>query len=429
MLNHHGFRRPLLFFILLIISQSWFTLSVDPSRRNRRGAAPPPPDDASALSTDDLTVVGQLLPAVKKFSLSSTNIRKVVDALKQAIDLREFALLISLGWASVPIVSTLHDAYVTLRDRIKSSDSTDENENGSVTKDFTETYLYRAVMDISNVAQIGALVFGVDCTMVSLNAVGFTSVATTKTGLSKRVAQISYTIWAGLRLSRLKHYIIERKLRNRPDAVVKKRLYNKVLNIVIGVTTGAIVFDCLDLNFGVALKSLLSFGGVGALIISLSSKDIATQFVSGLALSTGDKFIEGEEIQLGDGQAGIIEKIGLAYTDLRGYDEVTTRIPNSQLSQQRVRNISRVTRSQVQQELWFSYKDIDKMPALMEAIKEEVKDACGEFLISDGSRPFRAHWRDYTSDHLEVVVDVHFNIPGATQAYWDNKQVRSESVA
>jgi hypothetical protein len=77
----------------------------------------------------------------------------------------------------------------------------------------------------------------------------------------------------------------------------------------------------------------------------------------------------------------------------------------------------------VKQTLWFSYKDIDKMPALMEAIKDEVKEACGEFLITDGSRPYRAHWRDFASDHLEVVVDVHFDIPHAGQAYWDNKQV------
>lgn len=317
-------RRPLLCIFVLIISQSWLTMAVDPPRRNRRSAPPPSSEASAPLSTDDLTVAGQLLPSLKKFSLSSTNIHKVVDALKQAIDLYEFALLGILGWASVPIASTLHDGYVALRNRIQHRDSNDnKEENDSTKKNFTETYLYRAVLDISHVAQIGALVYIVDCVMVSLNAIGFTSVATTKTGLSKRVAQISYTIWAGLRLSRLKSYILERKLRNRSDAAVKKRLYNRVLNIVIGVTTGAIVFDCLDLNFGMALKSLLSFGGVGALVLSLSSKDLATQFVSGLALSTGDKFIEGEEIQLGDGQAGIIEKIGLAYTDLRGYDEVS----------------------------------------------------------------------------------------------------------
>lgn len=139
--------------------------------------------------------------------------------------------------------------------------------------------------------------------------------------------------------------------------------------------------------------------------------------------------MEGDEIQLGDGQAGIIEKMGLSYTDLRGYDEITTRIPNSQLSSQRVRNLSRVSKSQVTQTLWFSYKDIDKMPAVMEAIKQEVNATCGEFAITDGSRPFRAHWRDFKDDHLEVVVDFHFNIKAATQAYWDNRQRVLEAIA
>lgn len=433
---------------LLLLSCCCSIHAVDPSRsgsrarRNRR--SPPSNNDASSLlSPDDLTVAGQLLPAVKKFSLSSTNILKVVDALKEAIDVKEFALIGVLGFGTVPLVKAMHNVYVRVKKqwskRRKSSESTtieeedneqEESPSLSSTRAFEDTYFYRSVLDISHVAQIGALVFGVDCFMVTLNALGFTSIASTKTGLSKKVAQISYTIWAGLRLSRLKHYLLRKKLRHNPNALVKTRLYNRILNTCIGIITGAIVFDCLNLNFGTALKSLLSFGGVGALVLSLSSKDVATQLVSGITLSTGDRFLEGDEIQLGDGQAGIIEKMGLAYTDLRGYDEITTRIPNSQLSQQRVRNLSRVSKSQVTQTLWFSYDDIDTMPVIMQAIKDQVNaSACGEYLITDGSRPFRAHWRNFEKDHLEVVVDFHFNIKAATQHYWDNRQVVLEAIA
>jgi len=412
-------RRPLRLLLFVILSLS--TLPAAHGAKRPPPPPPPPPDDA-VLASEDLTVAGQLLPVFQKFSITGANIHKVVSALREAIDVKEFAILGILGWASVPLISALHDAYVSIVDRITPTDTSTPED----TKNFTDTYLYHAVNDISNVAQIGALVYGVDCFMVSLNALGFQNI---HAGLSKKVAQISYTIWAGLRIARLKKFVLQRKFRSKPDALVKTRLYNRILNTIIAVTTGAIVFDFLELNFGTALKSLLSFGGVGALVISLSSKDVATQVVSGVALSTGDRFLEGDEIQLGDGQAGIIEKMGIAYTDLRGYDEITTRIPNSQLSQQRVRNLSRVTRSQVTQTLWFSYKDMDKMADIMEAIKQEVNATCGEHAILDGSRPFRAHWRDFKNDHLEVVVDFHFNIKAATQAYWDNRMKVLEAIA
>ena len=43
------------------------------------------------------------------------------------------------------------------------------------------------------------------------------------------------------------------------------------------------------------------------------------------------------------------------------------------------------------------------MNAVVEAIKEEIR-ACCPTLIDDGTRPFRAHWRNFAESWLEVVV-------------------------
>ena len=402
----------LLLLVFLFLSAPTFAL-------NKRNAKKAVVDTDEALDTEHLTVAGQLAPFVSKFAPSQAKIQAVARALSDAINVKEFVVLNVIGWASVPFFSTLYDVYINIADRMTSDTNVTE-------VDFTDTYFYHAVQDIAHVAQIGVLVYLFDCLAITLNALGFSH---TTTGLSKKVAQISYTIWAGLRLARVKHALLKRYFAKKLDALGRTKLWNRILNVVISVTTGAIVFDFMDLDFGTALKSLLSFGGVGALIFSLSSKDLATQLVSGLVVSTSDQFLEGDEIELGDGQAGIIERMGIAYTDLRGYDEITTRIPNSLLSNQRVRNLSRVTRSQVKQTLWFSYKDIDKIPAVCEAILREIQETCGESVITDGSRPFRAHWRDFKDDHLEVVVDTHFNVKAATSAYWDNRQKVLESIA
>lgn len=79
-------------------------------------------------------------------------------------------------------------------------------------------------------------------------------------------------------------------------------------------------------------------------------------------------------------------KESLTHITLFGHlDELVVGIPNTQLSGQRVYNLSRTPRSQVKQELRISYDDAEKIPTLLQAIKEEIKKDCPK-LITDGSR-------------------------------------------
>jgi len=43
-------------------------------------------------------------------------------------------------------------------------------------------------------------------------------------------------------------------------------------------------------------------------------------------------------------------------------------------------------------------------------------------------RPFRAHWRNYEDDHLQIVVDCHFMIKPTGDEYWDNRQKVLEAI-
>lgn len=97
------------------------------------------------------------------------------------------------------------------------------------------------------------------------------------------------------------------------------------------------------------------------------------------------------------------------------------KIPNAQLASLRVTNKSIIKWSQVKQSLAFSYADIDKIPVILETIKEEIQKTMGSRLITKG-RPFRAHLRNFASDHLEVVVDVHLFLPPTGDVYWDARQ-------
>lgn len=54
----------------------------------------------------------------------------------------------------------------------------------------------------------------------------------------------------------------------------------------------------------------------------------------------------------------------------------------------------------------------------MQNIKDVIAAEC-EKVMTDGSRPFWVHWREFEADHITVLVDVHFDIRHGTTAYYD----------
>lgn len=88
---------------------------------------------------------------------------------------------------------------------------------------------------------------------------------------------------------------------------------------------------------------------------------------------------------------------------------------------QRVRNLSRVQMCQVKQILRFKYTDIDKLPELLNAIKDEIRKVCPN-LIDDGTRPFRAVLTGYHADHISAMIDTRFKLKPIGDAFWNNKQ-------
>ena len=165
----------------------------------------------------------------------------------------------------------------------------------------------------------------------------------------------------------------------------------------------------------------LHLGGFGAVVLTLATQNIAQEIVGGLAVKTQSAVGVGDEIRLQDGTAGIVHSIGWVHSHLRGYDDLIVRIPNSQFIHSRVTNISRARRSQVKQTIRFRYKDLNKVPDILRDIKEEMKKSCPK-LVHDGSAIYRAVITSYEPDHVQAVVNFHFDIPAETEASNRNRQ-------
>lgn len=113
-------------------------------------------------------------------------------------------------------------------------------------------------------------------------------------------------------------------------------------------------------------------------------------------------------------------EIGLVETLIKGYDNIVTRIPNSQLTSARISNLSRVKQSRLKQMLRYKYSDIDKLPALFADIKVEVKQSCPK-LVTQG-KSFHAVIKSYEPDHISCFAQAHFDIQPATSESINNRQ-------
>ena len=205
------------------------------------------------------------------------------------------------------------------------------------------------------------------------------------------------------------------------ESMGRVEILNRILNVVIVVMSALLFMDYMSIKMNKAMTGLFAFGSAGTLAVTLASQGLVTQLLSGVFLIASNRMYVGDIVEFGDGTSGKVLKLGWMDTVLRGGDNIVQRVPNTLLSSQKVKNVSRIRQCQVRQVLRFHYEDADKIPDLLEDIREEIKQACPR-LITDNSRPFRVFWTNFNNDHLEVVVDTHHNIAPIGDAYWNNRQ-------
>ena len=102
------------------------------------------------------------------------------------------------------------------------------------------------------------------------------------------------------------------------------------------------------------------------------------------------------------------------------YDNIITRIPNSQLTKARISNLSRCPRSRLRQYIRLKYSDLPIIPKVLDDIKQEIIIACPK-VISDGSKSFHTVISSFEADHIQIMVLAHFDIQPVTAEYIRNR--------
>ena len=189
----------------------------------------------------------------------------------------------------------------------------------------------------------------------------------------------------------------------------RNRWANRGFDIPIYSCAGLAVMDFLSVRTGFTLKSLYCISGIGTLVVSLASKELVREFLASIAIQSTNMYSEGDVISLEDGTTGVVQKLRWLNTHIHRKDEFIVCIPNTQLSTNRLANVSRSKHSTVIQTLMVSYDDMDKLPKFIKDTKKEIRESCPS-IIDDGSRAFRVFWNDFKEFSLEVLVEVHLQI-------------------
>lgn len=347
---------------------------------------------------------------MSKVNISPSKLLEIARSVSGCIALWDILIILFLGWFLLPLVEMSYNSG--LKDSRK--------------KSFRETYLYYAVDCVSQMVKIVVIVYIADVNYIILRGLGFDIGQTMNLGAT--VGKVAYTIWTVRQLKTFKRYILSKAVDRSPNKLGKYVLYDHLSDFFVYVSAAMFICDILSVEVGTGLTSVFAFGSMGTFAFSMGSKDLCAQLLSGLVISTSDKFLVGDSIKLGDGTAGIVDKIGWFDTVIRGYDNICIKIPNSQLSNQRVSNISKVEMCQVKQTLYFAQEDYKKITQLLDCIKNEIKEACPHLIIN-GKRPFRAYWTSFLEERLEVFVDCHFTLPPSGDAYWGNRQQMMQAIA
>ncbi|MGC9401419.1 mechanosensitive ion channel family protein [Vibrio genomosp. F10] len=183
----------------------------------------------------------------------------------------------------------------------------------------------------------------------------------------KLILVISVFVWITLRLiHNVEEYVLSKK--NRDETTVQALAkVARLFFVTIGLLTTMQAF-------GLSLSGLLTFGGVGGLIVGFAAKDLLSNFFGGMMIYFDRPFKVGDWIRSPDREIeGTVERIGWRMTIIRTFDKRPLYVPNSVFSSIVVENPSRMQNRRIKEDIGIRYNDSSKVALIVSDIKTMLK--------------------------------------------------------
>lgn len=121
---------------------------------------------------------------------------------------------------------------------------------------------------------------------------------------------------------------------------------------------------------GFSIASVLTFGGMGGLIIGFAAKDMLANIFGGLMLYIDKPFSTGDWIRSNEKNfEGVVEKIGWRMTKIRTFSKNPVYIPNAIFSNIHIETPSRMSNRRIKETIGVRYSDINQIPMIVTQIK------------------------------------------------------------
>jgi len=161
--------------------------------------------------------------------------------------------------------------------------------------------------------------------------------------------------------------LVNRVLRSRELDEHARKPLRKLTGIVVGFAAVGVAFAFA--GYGNILTAIATVGAAATLAIGFAMQDVLANFVAGIFIFTDKPFRIGDWIEW-DGNSGIVEDISFRVTRVRTFDNELLTVPNSNLTDDVIKNP--VAKKQLRLQAAFGIGYDDDIERANEIILEEA---------------------------------------------------------
>jgi len=189
------------------------------------------------------------------------------------------------------------------------------------------------------------------------------------TNISGILAVIGFA-WLVMKFSDIVSDLASRRLlrRNKPDKIAMIGLARRLFKIFVALIAAIALLQ----RSGVNVTAMLAGLGVGGIALALAAQKTLENVFGGISIIMRETVRVGDSCRLAD-QIGTIEDIGLGSIRLRTLDRSVVSIPNAQLAQQNMENMSLRDKFWIHQTLRLSGDtSADQMRSILAGIEDTL---------------------------------------------------------
>jgi small conductance mechanosensitive channel len=216
-------------------------------------------------------------------------------------------------------------------------------------------------------------------------------------------------LWTGFKIINILTFSMGKVLEKQRIEVTLRRFLESIIGILLKVA----LFITIGYVLGVEMTSFVAILGAAGLAIGLALKDSLGNFAGGSFLVFFKPFRVGDVLDL-DGILARVDRIQIFATRLKTLDNRVIIIPNGELANGRIINITAEKTRRVDMVFGISYEDdIDKAREVMQEVLDKnplvLSDPVSQvklFELGDSSVNFLVRPWCNTTDYLDVQCQV-----------------------